>query len=88
MTSSPSSIGTGAPTTPVVMMVNPNELGAARKAALTEYLEEGGTVHNFSAEEHKRLMAIYAPLGDKVLGSDPVIAPMYNLIKAAAKETM
>lgn len=31
-------------TTPVVMMVNPDELGAARRAALTEYLDGGGTV--------------------------------------------
>ena len=31
-------------TTPVVMIVNPRELGAARRAALTDYLEEGGTV--------------------------------------------
>ncbi|RKZ09816.1 hypothetical protein DRQ32_07785 [bacterium] len=30
--------------TPVVMMVNPNELGAARRAGLTDYLEEGGTL--------------------------------------------
>jgi hypothetical protein len=37
-------------TTPVVMMVNPNELGAARKAALTEYLEEGGTVLLFAGD--------------------------------------
>jgi hypothetical protein len=31
-------------TTPVVIIVNPRELGAARRAALTDYLEEGGTV--------------------------------------------
>jgi hypothetical protein len=31
-------------TTPVVMMINPSDLGAARKAGLTEYLEVGGTL--------------------------------------------
>jgi tripartite ATP-independent transporter DctP family solute receptor len=59
-------------------------------AALWEkkWVEEGGKVYRFPDAERKRLMEIYAPLGDKVLGSDPAIAPMYNLIKAAAKATM
>lgn len=44
-------------TTPVVMMINPSELGAARKAALTEYLEEGGTLLLFVGDPRvKRYM--------------------------------
>ncbi len=58
-------------------------------AALWEkkWAEEGGTVHTFPAEDRKRLMEIYAPLGDKILGEDPAIAPMYKLIKEAAAAT-
>jgi 1,2-phenylacetyl-CoA epoxidase PaaB subunit len=37
-------------TTPVVMLVNPNDLGAARKAGLTEYLESGGTLLLFAGD--------------------------------------
>lgn len=37
-------------TTPVVMMVNPSELGAARRAGLTDYLEEGGTLLLFAGD--------------------------------------
>lgn len=37
-------------TTPVVMMVDPDELGAARRAALTEYLEAGGTILLFAGD--------------------------------------
>lgn len=40
--------------TPVVMMVNPDELGAARRAALTEYLEGGGTVLLFVGDPRVR----------------------------------
>ncbi len=59
-------------------------------AALWEkkWTEEGGTVHKFPDADKKRIVDAYAPLGDKLLGEDPVIAPMYNLIKAAAKATM
>lgn len=53
-----------------------------------KWAAEGGTVLNFDPAEKKKLMDTYRPLGDKILGSDPAIAPMYNLIKAAAKATM
>ena len=53
-----------------------------------KWAEEGGNVLAFAPGEKEKLMEIYKPLGDKVLGSDPAIAPMYTLIKAAAKETM
>ncbi|MEX2454887.1 MAG: TRAP transporter substrate-binding protein [Rhodospirillaceae bacterium] len=54
----------------------------------TKWAEEGGEVLRFEPDEQKRLMDIYRPLGDSILGSDPAIAPMYEKIKAAAKATM
>ncbi len=53
-----------------------------------KWAEEGGKVLRFSDAEQKQLMDIYRPLGDKILGADPAIKPMYDLIKAAAKATM
>jgi TRAP-type C4-dicarboxylate transport system substrate-binding protein len=50
--------------------------------------EEGGTVLRLDAAEHKAVLDRLRPIGDKILSSDPAIAPMYSLIKAAAKETM
>ena len=40
------------------------------------------------ASIHFGAMETYARLGDTMLGGDPAIAPMYELIKAAAKATM
>ena len=54
----------------------------------TKWTEEGGTVIRFEPDEQKKLMDIYRPLGDQILGKDPAIAPMYELVKTAAKLTM
>lgn len=53
-----------------------------------KWTEEGGTVIRFDAAEQKRLMDIYRPLGEEILGKDPKIAPMYELVKSAAQATM
>ena len=54
---------------------------------IKKWTTEGGTVRHFSKADQAKLMSIYKPLGDKLLGTDPAIAPMYDLIKAAAKKT-
>lgn len=55
---------------------------------IKKWAQEGGTVRHFSKEDQAKLMATYKPLGDKLLGTDPAIAPMYELVKEAAKKTM
>ena len=53
-----------------------------------KWTEEGGTVLRFSPQDQEKLMNIYRPLGDEVLGTDSAVAPMYEKIKEAAKATM
>lgn len=53
-----------------------------------KWAEEGGEVIRLDAAEHKAAIDNLRPLGDKIFLNDPKIAPMYELIKAAAKETM
>ncbi len=52
-----------------------------------KWATEGGEVIRFAADEQKKLMNIYRPLGDEILGKDPTVAPMYELVKEAAKMT-
>ena len=50
--------------------------------------KEGGTVLRLDPAERKAVLNRLRPIGDKILSSDPAIALMYSLVKAAAKETM
>ena len=52
-----------------------------------QWTKEGGEVIDFSDADRKEFFRRANPLGDKILGSNPKIAPMYNLIKAAAEKT-
>ncbi|MCY4547129.1 MAG: TRAP transporter substrate-binding protein [Defluviicoccus sp.] len=52
-----------------------------------QWVKEGGEVIDFSAADREEFFRRAKPLGDKILGSNPKIAPMYNLIKAAAEQT-
>lgn len=49
--------------------------------------EEGGTVIRLDEAERKAALAKLRPLGDELFLSDPKVAPMYKLIKAAAQAT-
>jgi TRAP-type transport system periplasmic protein len=50
--------------------------------------EEGGEVIRLDEAERKAALDKLRPMGDAIFMNDPTIAPMYKLIKAAAKETM
>ena len=50
--------------------------------------EEGGEVIRLDAAERTAALDKLRPLGDEIFLKDPKVAPMYKLIKAAAKETM
>ena len=52
-----------------------------------QWVKEGGEVIDLSDADRKEFFRRAKPLGDKILGSNPKIAPMYNLIKAAAEKT-
>ncbi len=52
-----------------------------------QWTKEGGTVIELSEADRKEFFRRARPLGDKVLGSDPEIREMYELIKKAAVET-
>ena len=52
-----------------------------------QWTKEGGEVIDFSDADREEFFRRAKPLGDKILGSNPKIAPMYNLIKAAAETT-
>ena len=52
-----------------------------------QWTKEGGEVIDFSAADREEFFRRAKPLGDKILGGNPKIAPMYNLIKAAAEQT-
>ncbi len=77
-------IEAGKAVTPVAQKAG-NEISALWEK---KWAEEGGVVRTFSDADKKKLMDTYRPLGDKILGEDPAIAPMYKLIKEAAKATM
>lgn len=49
--------------------------------------EVGGTVYRLSAADQEEFNKRVRPLGDKMLGSNPKTAEIYNLMKAAAKLT-
>lgn len=49
---------------------------------------EGGTVIRLDEAERRAALDKLRPLGEEIFVKDPVIAPMYKLLKAAAKETM
>ena len=51
------------------------------------WIEKGGTVTEPTAADREELFRRTRPLGDEFLGKNPKIAPMYNLIKAAAEAT-
>ena len=51
------------------------------------WVENGGTVTEPTAADRAELLRRVRPLGDEFLGKNPKIAPMYNLIKAAAAAT-
>lgn len=50
--------------------------------------EEGGEVIRLNEAERKAALDKLRPMGDSIFMKDPKVAPMYSLIKAAAKETM
>jgi len=50
--------------------------------------EEGGEVIRLDEAERKAALDKLRPMGDEIFLKDPKVAPMYKLIKAAAKETM
>ena len=52
-----------------------------------QWTKEGGEVIDLSDADSKEFFRRAKPLGDKILGANPKIAPMYNLIKAAAEKT-
>lgn len=53
-----------------------------------KWTTEGGTVIRLDEAERKAALDKLRPMGDAIFMKDPKIAPMYQLIKAAAKETM
>jgi len=48
---------------------------------------KGGEVIRLSTAERDEFMRRTAPIGDKVMGGDPKLAPMYNKLKACAERT-
>ena len=46
---------------------------------------KGGEVIRLSTEERAEFMRRTLPIGDKIMGGDPRVADMYNLLKKAAK---
>lgn len=50
--------------------------------------EEGGEVIRLNEAERKAAIDKLRPMGDEIFMKDPKVAPMYKLIKAAAKESM
>jgi TRAP-type C4-dicarboxylate transport system substrate-binding protein len=52
-----------------------------------QWVKEGGEVIDLSDADREEFFRRAKPLGDKILGSNPKIAPMYELIKAAAEKT-
>ena len=53
-----------------------------------KWASEGGTVIRLDEAERKAAIDKLRPMGDAIFMKDPKVAPMYSLIKAAAKETM
>lgn len=53
-----------------------------------KWATEGGTVIRLNEAERKAALDKLRPMGDAIFMKDPKIAPMYKLIKAAAKESM
>lgn len=53
-----------------------------------KWAEEGGTVVRLDEKERVAALDKLRPLGDEIFLKDPAIAPMYKLLKAAAKKTM
>ena len=51
------------------------------------WIEKGGEITEPTAADRAELFRRTRPLGDEFLGKNPKIAPMYNLIKAAAEAT-
>jgi C4-dicarboxylate-binding protein DctP len=51
------------------------------------WIENGGTLTEPSAEDRAAMARRAAPIGERILGGNPKIKPMYDLIKAAAAET-
>ncbi|MGZ0245794.1 MAG: TRAP transporter substrate-binding protein DctP, partial [Alphaproteobacteria bacterium] len=50
--------------------------------------DEGGEVIRLDEAERKAALEKLRPMGDEIFLKDPKVAPMYKLIKAAAKELM
>ena len=48
---------------------------------------KGGEVIRLSTAERDEFMRRTAPIGDKVMGGDAKLAPMYNKLKACAERT-
>jgi TRAP-type C4-dicarboxylate transport system substrate-binding protein len=53
-----------------------------------KWAESGGEVIRLNESERRAALDKLRPMGDSIFMKDPKIAPMYSLIKAAAKETM
>jgi TRAP-type C4-dicarboxylate transport system substrate-binding protein len=51
------------------------------------WAKNGGTVHKLSAADRKAMSQRVRALGERHLGGNPKIKPMYDLIKAAAEAT-
>ncbi|MSP66536.1 MAG: hypothetical protein EXQ96_00240 [Alphaproteobacteria bacterium] len=57
------------------------------RRAISLWKSKGGEVIYLSDKDRQGFMARTAKIGDKVMGGDPQLAPMYNLLKEAAAKT-
>ena len=70
--------------------LTPVALAATKAAAKhweTEWAKSGGEVIRLSAAEHAEFMRRVKPLGDEILGGNPRVKEMYELLKSVAAET-
>jgi TRAP-type C4-dicarboxylate transport system substrate-binding protein len=70
--------------------LTPVALAATKAAAKhweTEWAKSGGEVIRLSAAEHAEFMRRVKPLGDEILGGNPRVKEMYELLKTVAAET-
>ena len=57
------------------------------RRAANLWREKGGEVIRLSTAERDEFMQRTAPISDRVMGGDPELAPIYNLLKACAART-
>ena len=70
-------------------VANPTAKVASEITAKWEklWLKNGGTLTQPTAADRADMIRRAGPIGERILGGNPKIKPMYELIKAAAEKT-